>query len=491
MPLIICWLLIAFVHSLRPHAVRTNRFQYNIGLVLSLLFGISTLWISMEYSDFAFFESDFSEYCVAVYEMEQDWHGGDIPPKRTRLAALLPTVLAQLNGVVNGLAMTSILCTVLTFVLVYVWGTALAGTGGGVLSVGVLWMMSPMELMPRFLTFYPPIVLTTVFAASCLALWGRFRTPWTALLCGLGIALCLLIDVRGVLWAFPFWIGAVCLLSWNLKVSNVLSALALHLPIWASWFLAWWSYPSNASSLEKQMDVRPLYVGFDEGNPLFRPPWEMDSHFVWGWFQPQEILQTVSFIWTQQQFSVPIAFNDWQSSTDGPVAEVEFWWVAVLFSLLAGCWVMWKRTFGKSGLERILILLCTISPFIVLFHSLEDLVEQNIRFYMHVSPGIAILLGVGLAQRLPLARVFVSLPLSTLWKSICWLVCMMSLLIFMHLSEDSPMSPSAEWRHTWRLNALDWGRIKRSQTTDVSLRPYDETCAERLKDEVLIPTVYP
>ena len=491
MPLIICWLLISFVHSLRPHAVRTNRLQYNIGLVLSLIFGVSTLWVSMEYSDFSFFESDFSEYCVAVFEMEQDWHGGDIPPKRTRLAALLPTVFSQFNGIVNGLAMASIVCTLLTFVLVYVWGAALAGSGGGLLSVGALWMMSPMELMPRFLTFYPPIVLATVFAASGLALWGRFRTPWTALLCGVGIALCLLIDVRGVVWALPFWIGGVCLLSWNLSVSNVFSAMALHLPIWGSWFLSWWSYSSNASSLEKQMDVRPLYVGFDEGNPLFRPPWEIDSHFVWGWFQPQEILHTVDFIWTQQRFPVPTAFVEWQSSTDGPIAEVQFWWTAVVCSLVAGCLVMWKRDFGRSGVERILILLCTISPFILLFYSLESLVEQNIRFYMHVSPGIAVLVGVGLAQRLPWERFPLSLPLSTSWKSMGWVVCMMALLIGTHLSSASPMSPHAEWRHTWRLNALDWGRIKRSQTTDVSLRPYDETCAERLTDETLVPTVYP
>ena len=113
------------------------------------------------------------------------------------------------------------------------------------------------------------------------------------------------------------------------------------------------------------MDVRPLYVGFDEGNPLFRPPWEIDSHFVWGWFQPQEILHTVDFIWTQQRFPVPTAFVEWQTSTDGPIAEVQFWWTAVVCSLVAGSLVMWKRDFGRSGVERILILLCTISPFIL------------------------------------------------------------------------------------------------------------------------------
>ena len=47
--------------------------QYQIGLLVALAFGLSTLWISTWYSNQPFFESDFSEYCVGVIEMEKDW----------------------------------------------------------------------------------------------------------------------------------------------------------------------------------------------------------------------------------------------------------------------------------------------------------------------------------------------------------------------------------------------------------------------------------
>ena len=490
MLLLFCWLFIACFHLLRPSHRSSQRLQYWMGLVVSLGLGLSTLWISIWYSNLSFFESDFSEYCVAVMEMEKDWLHGDIPPKRTRLAAWLPSILSNGFGVIDGFALSSSLCTVLIFMLVYIWGAALGGVGAGVLSVGALWMMSPMILLSRFFTFYPPIVLATVFGAMGVSLFGRFRTPWTALVCGVGIGSCLLIDVRGVVWAVPFWIGALCLLSANLKAQNVLSGLLLHLPIWLSWFGGWWSFSANASSLEKQMDVRPLYVGFDEGNPLLQPPWDIDSHFVWGWFQPQEIGQTIQFIWRQRNLPVPADFVAWQSSTDGPVLEIRFWTVVMLCSLVAACCSMWRRSFGKNGVERILLLLCSVSPFLLLFHSLQSLVEQHIRFYMHVMPGIAILMGVGLAQQISWQRLS-WLPLGKAWFAVLWMVCAVVLVLGLHTVSFSPFHPKASWRHTWRLNAHDWGRIKRSQTNEISLKPYDQTCAERLEGESMVPTIYP
>ena len=36
--------------------------------------------------------------------------------------------------------------------------------------------MAPMVLLPRFLTYYPPIVLATVLGATGLALWGVQNT---------------------------------------------------------------------------------------------------------------------------------------------------------------------------------------------------------------------------------------------------------------------------------------------------------------------------
>ena len=492
--LLLCCAIFALVHYFRPRAQSAQRVQYQLGLVLAIGLGLSTLWTYTWYTSLSFFESDFAEYCVAVIEMNEDLTQADIPPKRSRLAALLPAMLSKVTGIMNGFALSSILSTVLTFLFVFVWATALGGVGAGIYSVGILSVMTPMVLMPHFLTFYPPIVCATVFAAAGLALWGRFRTPVTACMCGLGIATCLLIDVRGVVWAVPFWIGGVCLLSFNVKAQNVLSALLLHIPIWCSWFGGWWSYSSNASSLEKQLDVRPLYVGFDESNPLFQPPWTVDSGFVWGWFEPVQILDTVAFIWTQRSYPVPEAFLDWQLAADGPRDEIAYWTLAMGIGLIGSLVTMLFRTFGKGKVERVLLLLCTLSPFLLLFHSLQSMVEQHIRFYMHTMPGIAVVVGVGMAIRPPSKfalkwwyRVPLRLRIGT------WLLAVSGLIYGLHFSQMSPFYAHAEWRHAWRLNATDWSRMVNMQQSIETLKPYEQVCASELRTEVQVvkPTVYP
>jgi len=491
--LLLCCAIFALVHYFRPRAQSAQRLQYHLGLIFALGFGLSTLWTNGWYTMMPFFETDFAEYCVAVIEMDGDLSSSDIPPKRTRLAALLPTTFYQFTGMMNGIALSSILSTVLVFMCVFAWASALGGAGAGLYAVGILSMMAPMVLMSRFLTFYPPIVLATVFAAAGLALWGRFRTPLAALICGLGVAACLLIDVRGVVWAVPFWVGGICLLSLNMKAKNVLAALFLHIPIWSSWFGGWWSYSPNAASLEKQLDVRPLYVGFDESNPLFQPPWTIDSGFVWGWFEPTQILHTMDFVWTQRSYPVPSRFLEWQVTDGGPKDEIAFWTTAVMIGVLLSVGTVTFRTFGKGKAERALLLLCTLSPFLLLFHSLQSMVEQHIRFYMHTMPGIAVALGVGMAIR-PSGYVGLKqwhkIPERT--RSVLWTIVVLGLLYGVHFSSVSPLYAQADWRHPWSLNALDWSRVVQTDAIE-SLKPYEQVCAERMQvdGDSIRPTVYP
>lgn len=492
--LLLCFAIFALLHYFRPRSQDTQRSQYRFGLVVALILGLSTLWSSAWYTTVSFFESDFAEYCVAVIELDGDFTQADIPPKRTRLAALLPALLSKLTGIMNGFALSSMVTTVLAFVFVFVWATALGGVGAGMYSVGILSLMTPMVLMPRFLTFYPPIVLVTIFAAAGLALWGRFRTPITALMCGLGVAACLLIDVRGVVWAVPFWIGGVCLLSFNVKAQNILSALLLHIPIWGSWFGGWWSYSSNASSLEKQLDVRPLYVGFDELNPLFQPPWTVDSGFVWGWFEPTQIVDTVRFIWIQRSYPVPEEFLKWQLTADGPRDEMAFWTLAMGLGVLCSLGTMFYRTFGKGKTERILLLLCTLSPFLLLFHSLQSMVEQHIRFTMHTMPGVAVAIGIGMAIRPPSKfglKLWYRVP--TRLRTAIWFIAVVALVYGIHFAQVSPFYAKAEWRHAWRLNATDWSRMVNMQQSVAELKPYEQVCATKLRtdEQAVKPTVYP
>ena len=52
------------------------------------------------------------------------------------------------------------------------------------------------------------------------------------------------------------------------QLSATLAVFFFALPIYCSWYGGWWSYELYSSPLEKQIDVRPLFVGFDEENPM-------------------------------------------------------------------------------------------------------------------------------------------------------------------------------------------------------------------------------
>ena len=276
------WLLTCVLIWCAP---KSTKLSFGVGIGMALLLGMASIWNYGWYTDLPYFETDLSEYCVAIELMKEDWVNGDMPPKRSRLAAVLPWILAQYWPILDALALSSIFCTIGTFLCLYIWAWALFGPGPALISTVSISMMAPIVLMSRFLTFYPPIVFVTVLASMALALWWKFRHWTAALLCGVSIGLCLCIDVRGVVWAVPFWVGAHGLLILgDTYLKRVGQFFALNIPVWSSWFLGWWAYTANSASLEKQMDVRPLYVGFDEDNPLFQPPWTIDSHFVWGRF---------------------------------------------------------------------------------------------------------------------------------------------------------------------------------------------------------------
>ena len=121
MKLLLCCVLFLLLHWLRPTEQRAQKMQ--ISSWITLCFGLWFIHIVDQLLVFTqSVQSDFAEYCVGVVEMERGWFDNDIPPKRTRLAALLPTIGAQITSVINGFALSSILSTVLIFLLVYMWG---------------------------------------------------------------------------------------------------------------------------------------------------------------------------------------------------------------------------------------------------------------------------------------------------------------------------------------------------------------------------------
>ena len=444
-----------------------------------IIVSIFTLGMIILYSDrfqrVTYFETDFSEYCIAVSKFG-DWEAM-IPPKRSRLATALSGSLHSYFSIVDSLALGAIISMLCSFFCVYGWGKMIGGQRAGMGAVFVLSILSPFVLLPRFLNFYPEIVAMTLFSAFSVAYFFRYRTSWSALLAGIGVAGVLLVDLRGVVWAGAYSGGVLLGIlfsraTWRQKIFLLGFFL---LPIYLSWFGAWWSYPSYAASLEKQIDVRPLFVGFDEENPVLQPPWTIDSHFVWGRTRVEDIWKTLQFLWEQRQIPAPERFLEWQNKKGEQLTYNSFWmslfWLALLPSLL---------------MKRVNIpgLLISILPFFVMFRSL-NMVEAHLRFYLHALPAVVIPLGLlmsfGRRKRI--------LP--------GWIVlggfCCFQLWLFQ--SRDmTPLSPKAEWRIKWAVQRLELQAIQQQiEKGEGNLRAgYQRDCMQLLKVEgQAAPSVYP
>ena len=460
--------------------------QWMIGLLWAIFWGCMSPLTVYLYTHNLFFESDFSDYCISVLSLDT---GAMMPPKRTRLAAWFSWLFLDF-GIANALAISAWLGHIVMMMALFVWGFAQKGFRTGLWAVGLASLMTPLIMMSRFLTFYPSIVWITVFAAAMIACLQKWQNPLAATLTGIGVGLCLLIDVRGVVWALPFWIGAILLIG--KEKMGWWSLLALHLPIWGSWFLARWSYSPYSSSLEKQLDVRPLYVGFDEDNPLFQPPWNIDSHFIWGWSKPQDFGHTLLFIWEQRNYSVPPAFLVWQDKVGLQAQYYDFWWILLLLALPT---VLWQAK------ERWLGLLIAIAPFLVIFHSLSTMVEQHIRFYMHPLPAFAVILALLLGdwkverisdeirRKLSKFRYFSSALGIFLWAVFIW---------GSHRWSISPASYQASWRNQWTYGQHEFQAVSKVMKHSSSSKrsngsAYVQECAQWIQNEEMeiLPTIYP
>ncbi len=343
---------------------------------------------------------DFPEYCQGILQL----HGElDIfPSKRSRLAAWLPAVLARRHGILDGLAWAGVASAGVMGAALYAWGRAISGRAAGLMTVAAAMAMAPLAGLPRFLAYYPELAagLTMTAAATSAAMVrpGMVRMA----LAGAGIGLCLLLDVRGLVWALPY-LGLLLLAGLSAPASwrqrGLLLAAGL-LPIWLSWFGGWHAYTAFSTPLEAQLDIRPLFYAHGVREAAFLPPYSYDSGFIWGWTSPTDLLGTLRFIVEQRTLgeSVPVPFTP----PPGVMLDHHHRWQDAL--LVCGGIV------GIALLRRpraLLTLAVTVLPFAVSLYSIGDAAELSARFYAHALPGVAAVMGaafgavMALAPRLP------------------------------------------------------------------------------------------
>ena len=335
----------------------------------------------------SYFETDFIDYCVGIEAL--DHLRLKTPYKRSGVAAWLPYIFSKPLGIVNGLAVTSIVCYAIISGIALRWVQRIHSTERVFWIVGVLILCSgPLLSLSRMLNFYPVIVLVLFWGAY--QLYRLFDEPTVAstVLATVSAVGAFVIDVRGLFWGLWYVaciVGVLILMKrWKL--------LIVHSVVLASgWPLGRLAYHNLHSPLSRQMDVRPLYHVVDKTNPLYAKPYDYPEGFLWGRSSFGDLWEELVFVWHQTRLPVPEGFYKFSVVS----SDVQlYWWALCLLLLSVGVYGVVKKrnAWWKSVVPMV--------PFLLTFWKLPDVVEPHIRFYAQVMPIFVVLLA------LPLVEVF-------------------------------------------------------------------------------------
>ncbi len=331
--------------------------------------------------------ADFQEYCASVASLR-----GDEPAHhyamRSRFPALLPALLAHPLGVVDGLLLSSLLGAALLGAGLYAWGLALHGRLAGLCAALLALALPPLALAPRVAGFYPLIAGLLVAATAAAALALRARRPALLLLGGVGVALALLADGIGLIWALPCL--ALVLVAalraprarWPLRLALVL------LPVLLSWGVGRWAYaPTHPLELQLAIMVRT-----NQGGGPGAPPEVAPGGYRWGWSNPLAVPAT---LWRVAGASGRAG----EQLQHGPAnREARGRHVAPWLPLLAAALVPAVLALRRHP-WRIAALALGCAPFAAMLQRAASM-ETNLRFLLLCAPFIALALGLALAWAL-------------------------------------------------------------------------------------------
>jgi hypothetical protein len=343
-------------------------------LLIITIFSSLCAWFFLYPYHFAlpYFETDFVDYCVGVATWEDLQR--HFPPKRSRLAGMLPWLWRDSLGILQSLSTASTISMIAVGCILTHWSERIRPNSGW-FTLAVLLACSPWIGSGRLLNFYPEILLGP--SLSSWLVWmgmtpGTSTPQWLrGLMIGIGIGLSALIDARGLIWTG--WFGVVAI-SWTLSTRTLKPSVerlfGMTVPIGLSWWLGQWVYGIHATSLIRQLDVRPLRyaLSLPDATP---PPYTLPAEFVWG-REFTGIFDNIAFILSQQSQGLP---------SGAPSAYWVIWLGIIGISILTTCKQHWR--FWVVGF-----------PFLIAYLQVGHAVENHVRFYIQSLPPLII--GVGL-----------------------------------------------------------------------------------------------
>lgn len=335
--------------------------------------------------------SDFGDWCAAVSSVA-DGAPARYPAHRARLTAELLAPLARRVGVADAILWGATLSGGALAGALYVWGRALHSRVAGLAASAFIGAVPPVLLLSRTVSFYPEA--TAIFAwgmalAAAAARWPGARSLFGA---GIGLGLCLLVELRGLIWALPgLGVAGLALLlgPWRPVWSAPLRLVALAAPLGLAWTLGPWAYHERSGSLEEQADVRQRLHELGHTDPRFAPPWSYGSRYIWGRTPLGDVPKTLVHFKEQSALIPPI-------ETLGPTSAVaaeraRTWAPLALGALGLGALSLWRRW------PLLVALALTSAPFLVALQGALTIQQGSDRFMGQVGVVLPLWLGLGFA----------------------------------------------------------------------------------------------
>lgn len=213
-----------------------------LGLVMALL---CHLMLAPAHLDGPRASDDFGEYCSTAGALAA---GAGVARQNHVIRPVFPGLLASLAvralGVVDGLALASLVCFGLLAAVYYLWGVVLHGRAAGVLAAVALGGVGPLVVLSRHLSFYPELVLLCSGGGLLVSVALRGRDLVSCAAGGAGVGLVLLGDQVAIFWALPLLGG--CVVAALLSRRRLACLAAVALPLALSWLVAAWLPPQRA-----------------------------------------------------------------------------------------------------------------------------------------------------------------------------------------------------------------------------------------------------
>ncbi len=377
--------------------------------------------------------SDFGEYCGGVVSLltgeAQAW-----ATNRSALAALPSAVgAAVFGGPLDGLQVGAAAGAAALGAGLYLWGAALHGPAAGLSAAIFAGSVAPLTGLFHTLSYYPAIV-GGLSLGTGLALAGARAGGGAGMAAGgVALGLCLLIDVRGLLWALPLAVplGLRALAAGRGAPSAL---LALALPVAASFAGGQVAFHPDTPRLEVQADARRFVqaAGFAPDGPQ---PRLTGREFLWGHSDPRDIPQSLLDL-QRMNGELPAAWRAQPSLLHHRQERVDPWAGPAAAAGVAAALALAPQPAALGAL------LLSLAPHAASLKGAVEVQQSEARFLAGAAPGLAALLGVGFAGLAGARRGARAAATGAL-----------ALLLTLG-ALPSPLSPVAGWRQPLRSQAI-------------------------------------